>query len=343
MTDQVIIKLDMAGQVPGFIRLLPVGEVKLTDGRPPFLVDYLGLEEIVAAWRQGGNDLPIDYEHQSLSGEAAPAAGWIKGLEFAEDGLWATVEWTAKAREFLANREYRYFSPVVALDDERRAVKLLHAGLTNTPAISSLTPLVLAVSVDRVDARVNDPNIWIKEKEAGKAMLEKLKSLYAAEEGAGEEQLLALAGKHKEAFLAMTEFSQILDLQADAGPGQVKAAILALKQGGDRLAVVETELTALKGALLEGEVQKAVSGALAAGKVTPAQKEWAEAYARKDLEGFQIFVAKAPAIVTPGQKYPDEPTAGQAGLTEPELAMAQQLGVTPEAFKAQREQMAKQA
>jgi phage I-like protein len=129
--------------LPEWIRILPLGQVELSDSREPFEVDGASLETMVAAFRSRGVDLVIDYEHQSLQGERAPAAGWIKDLEARPDGLWARVEWTRQAREYLLSKEYRYFSPVLRLDPtSRRPMALMHLGLTNVPAIKRLPPLV---------------------------------------------------------------------------------------------------------------------------------------------------------------------------------------------------------
>ena len=117
--------------------------MELSDSREPFEVDAASLAAMVTAFRSRGVDLVIDYEHQSLQGERAPAAGWIKDLEARPDGLWARVEWTRQAREYLLSKEYRYFSPVLRLDPEsRRPLALMHLGLTNVPAIKRLPPLV---------------------------------------------------------------------------------------------------------------------------------------------------------------------------------------------------------
>ncbi len=149
---QVITALaTQAGQVPEWVRLLPLGEVPLGDDREPLWVDQEALAAMVAHFQERGLDLVVDYEHQTLSGRKAPAAGWIRELEIRiagetpapQDGLWARVEWTATAQQHLAAREYRYFSPVLRLEDKtRRPLALLHAALTNTPAINGLTPLV---------------------------------------------------------------------------------------------------------------------------------------------------------------------------------------------------------
>jgi phage I-like protein len=139
---KAILTWEVHGGVPEWIRILPAGKVKLTDDRPPFLVDSRAMTDIVGAFEVRGNDLVIDYEHQTMDGVQAPAAGWIKNLDPRDDGLWAKVEWTDKALGYISSREYRYFSPVVTIDPETRRVKeLLHAALTNFPAIANLTPL----------------------------------------------------------------------------------------------------------------------------------------------------------------------------------------------------------
>jgi hypothetical protein len=117
-----------AGQAPEWVRLLPLGDVPLGDDREPLWVDQEALAAMVAHFQARGLDLVVDYEHQTLSGSKAPAAGWIKELEIRiagetpapQDGLYARVEWTATAEKHLAAREYRYFSPVLRLEDKTR-------------------------------------------------------------------------------------------------------------------------------------------------------------------------------------------------------------------------------
>jgi phage I-like protein len=86
---------------PDWIRLLPLGEVVLGDGREPFTVTAESLKKIMAVWAERGNDMVIDYEHQMVQGVESPAADWVKSLSPAPDGLWARVEWTDKAREYI--------------------------------------------------------------------------------------------------------------------------------------------------------------------------------------------------------------------------------------------------
>ncbi len=142
--------LDLSGNdAPEEVQLLPMGEVS-PKGKMQFLVDEEGMQSMLAAFKKSGTDLVIDYEHQSLSGSEAPAAGWIKELvDNGAEGLWAKVQWTDRAKEYLRKREYRYISPVVLVRrKDGRAVELLGAALTNLPAIDGMAPVVNSMQKD---------------------------------------------------------------------------------------------------------------------------------------------------------------------------------------------------
>lgn len=96
---KIALYCQIGGKAPELLRLLPLGEVVLGDGRQPFLVTPESLEKIMSAWKLRGNDMVIDYEHQTVTGLEAPAAGWVKELSPASDGLWARVVWTDRAKE----------------------------------------------------------------------------------------------------------------------------------------------------------------------------------------------------------------------------------------------------
>jgi phage I-like protein len=61
--------------------------------------------------------------------------------------------------------------------------------------------------------------------------------------------------------------------------------------------VSKADFDALQKKLVEKDANEAVEKAMIAGKITPAQKEWAEQYAKNDLNGFNIFVSKAPVVI----------------------------------------------
>ena len=54
----------------------------------------------------------------------------------------------------------------------------------------------------------------------------------------------------------------------------------------------------------EARATAAVDAAVKAGKVTPASRDWALGYARKDAAGFAEFVEGAPAILDGGRAVP---------------------------------------
>lgn len=113
-----------------------------------FALDKSDLEKMKINFDKKKTDLVIDYEHQSLNGSVAPAAGWIKEMFLKDNELWGRVEWTDKAKEFIKNREYKYLSPVYeffGIDEKTGActgVRIHSASLTNTPFIDELGEVV---------------------------------------------------------------------------------------------------------------------------------------------------------------------------------------------------------
>jgi len=305
--------------LPQWILLLPRGRVDLVDSREPLEVDEESLQALVKDFRSRGVDLVIDYEHQTLLGERAPAAGWIKDLEARGDGLWARVEWTPQAQEYLQAREYRYFSPVLRLDPQsRRPRVLMHVGLTNVPAIKGLTPLVAKMGAQYRASR---------KEETGK-MREKLKHALGLSPEAEEE---AVWPRVLEVF---QDLALVLKLPPEASASQVKGAVTALKAGAGRLTEVEQEVMELKARLAEAAAAQAVSAAMQAGKVSPAQKGWALEYFRQDPEGFKTYVARAPKLVPTGEELPRlKPDRDGDGLLLPEeVALCRSLNVPPEEY-----------
>lgn len=310
--------------LPEWILILPLGTVELVDRREPLEVDAASLKTVAEAFRLRGVDVVIDYEHQSLHGGRAPAAGWIKELQAREDGLWGRVEWTLQAQEYLRRREYRYFSPVLRLDPEtRRPQALMQVALTNVPAIKGLAPLVARWEVG---PRVKVKGLALDERSEETKMLEKLKALVGLETEALEE---AVWSKTLE---VLRDLGATLGLPEEASASQLKGAAMALKAGAARMEEILAELEALKARLAAESAAQAVDEALQLGKITPAQKEWALEYFRQDPEGFKTFAARAPQAVPTGE-LPRPGEYGRRGNLEPEeVAICQALNLVPEEY-----------
>lgn len=327
----VILEGDLSG-APEWIHMLPLGTLELADSRAPITVDQEVLDRIIDAFRRRGNDLVIDYEHATLSGGEAPAAGWIKELQSRPNGLWARVEWTEKATAYIQNREYRYFSPVLPLDAERRPTAILNAGLTNFPAITHLPPLV-AKSREGMEVVTLAENLPAKppasqQQEEATAMLKQLIAKFGLKPEATEAEVLALVESREQEAVALKtqaaalpEIFQALGLKADAKPGEVTAAITALKaahQGDqDKLTALTTEVAALKDREATRDAEAVVEVALKEGKLTPAERDLAVADAKRDPEGFKARMALRPQIVPIGDKLGVLKDGGQGSDGEP--------------------------
>lgn len=251
------------GDVVNEIQIVPIGEFEDSEG-VKFKITPDEIANIVKTKGGQTNDIVLDYEHQTLDGVQAPAAGWIKTLvDKGTEGLWAIVEWTNRAKEYLQNKEYRYLSPVllsVEVDENGyyRPNELHSVALTNTPQIDGMVPLISKLNLQEKN---------MTEEKTIEKVIEKI-----------PEGILELLG-----------------LQSDAGLKEVTARLLALKQKAEAVSLEEYE--ALKEKLLEKEVNEVVSVALKDGKIKAEKKDWAMKFAKKDLETFKLFIEEAPVVV----------------------------------------------
>lgn len=323
--------------VPDVVKLLPLGLVKSQKG--DFIVDEESFEAIKSGFEERGIDIVIDYEHQTLEDVQAPAGGWIKDLFIQDGAIAAKVEWTPKAQEYLKNKEYRYLSPVVLVrKTDSKAVVLHSVALTNTPAIDGMFPIVNSINIDEFEQGGNGMDI-IKQlaallglgedateaqvMEKIKAMLGDMENLKAelqkkanSDGGAGNE---TVANKVICGLLGIDE--------AKAKTEDVAAAIMALKNPSGFVPV--SEFNKLKERLDKKDSDELVVTALKSGKISAAQKVWAEEYALKDPTGFKKFVEKAPQVV-PMEELEIEDTKGNKTADEATLKVCKMLGVSSE-------------
>lgn len=131
-------------EAPGRVFVMPRGAVESTTRN--FVVDAESEREILAALAGHGVQIPVDYDHATVElprdGKAI-AAGWVTALTFADDGVYADVEWTPAAARMIEEKEYRYLSPSVYVRKaDSKAVGLHSIALTNKPAIRGMRPIV---------------------------------------------------------------------------------------------------------------------------------------------------------------------------------------------------------
>ena len=101
MKDFFILKgggVELTG-APETITVLPLGHVVSSKGE--FDVDEGSFQAMKAQIAQRGVDLVVDYEHQTLKGVEAPAAGWVMELKLEVGYFVAVVVWRAGVADFL--------------------------------------------------------------------------------------------------------------------------------------------------------------------------------------------------------------------------------------------------
>ncbi|MBG8623359.1 hypothetical protein ELQ31_10315 [Neisseria meningitidis] len=305
----------------GRIQLLPYGEFRAVDGRPTDVPAWYLTEEnghdVALLANSSRNQLVVDYEHQTLykekNGQPAPAAGWMRWLEFTPKGMFAEVEWTDKAAAAIAAKEYRYISAVFSYDTKGYVSKIFHAALTNFPALDGMDEVLAAASAQ-----------ILKPETEQNPMKELLQQLFGLPD-AGEEEL-------KAALSALVEAKpEGAALSAQNGTPDLTryAPVSLVRDLQNQVAALTAEREADKG----GEL---ITAALSAGKLLPAQKEWAEGVL-KQPGGFAFlsgFIENAQPVAAlagsqTGGKAPDERVAA---LTAEEAAAAKMLGMSGEEF-----------
>lgn len=136
-------------------------------------------------------------------------------------------------------------------------------------------------------------------------MREQLIKLMKLAADATDEAIIAAVAALADKPALAPELREALALSDTASLSEATASIHALRQSSDQRSAVSGQLTALQAevkTLRDAAAMRTrdelVAMALSQGKITPAQREWAEAYALRDPEGFRTFTTKAP-VVTP--------------------------------------------
>ena len=96
----------------------------------------------------------------------------------------------------------------------------------------------------------------------------------------------------------------------------------------DELTALKAELAQLKGKQLTGEI----NAAIADGKILPAQRDWAAAYAGQDPEGFRRFLANSRPAVQMGAIVTRSAAAGAAPLSAEQESVNRMLGINRDLF-----------
>ena len=342
----------------GWTKLLPFGQFRAGDGRPTdapywYTDDAIGTA-LAADLNTQVNDVLVDYEHQTLytqkNGQPAPASGWVKPGNFqwrTGQGLYAKIAWTTRASAYIEDKEYKYLSPVFLYDKTGKVKQYLHTALTNIPALDNLGEVTAALSL-----HFQQPTEPKPMDDALKALLCKLLGLG---DDASETQItaaltlvidkmtdgkgLAACNTTLQQFID-TNKQQIVALTADTikpDPAQyVEVSVMK---------AVQDTVAALTQKLAQREQQEAdalIQVALSDGRLLPAQKDWAESLVKTNMAALTAFLDTATPIAALTKTQTDgNPPAGAnaaGGLTDSQLAVCKNLGISPEEYKKSLEE-----
>lgn len=327
------LELNSDNPVPDEVQLLPYGEIKGRDGRKFFMFDVAAviansLKRYNPNSQSDKLDLVIDYEHQTIfsgkNGAPAPAAAWIKQLiNKGKDGLWGKVEWTKRAEKAVADREYRYLSPVFTHDEQGNVIALTCAGLTNYP---------------NLELQAFNKSNLNNEEDKQVDLLAKLIQLLGLAETASEQDVIDAVTQLKTAG-GQTSLNKIADvLGTSADETSIVTAINKQKAesvDATKYAALNKEITELKEQVAANKAEAAVSQAIADGKLIPALKDNALAIHKSLGEAaFNDFIAKMPQLSLNKSDAPTgTPPAAEGSLTGEELAVCKAMGISAEDFK----------
>ena len=315
--------------------LIPDGDFRAADGsgRPEEVPAWRNSAEIAArviarAQRRTAR-MVVDYEHQTLKaeelGEAAPASGWIDRASLRYEpgvGILGAIDWTPRAAQMIAGGEYAYLSPVFLYSpDDGEVLLLRHVALTNAPALD----------LPQVALRAELGTDFSTEEEPPMTLLQQLlASLGLAKETSEADVLTAVAALKAKA-------DQVDGLNAKVAALSSQAPDPAKFVAVETMASLQAEVAALTSQINGDKVTQVVEAALTAGKLLPAQKDWALSLGKANLAALTEYVEKTPAIAALGGMQTDGKDLGKdvtAALTADEQKVAAQLGLTAEQFAA---------
>ncbi|CUJ55610.1 Mu-like prophage I protein [Achromobacter sp. 2789STDY5608621] len=354
----IALRPGQAGQVQHEIQVFPAGEFRAFDGRPDDVDTWRMDGDIARALIERFNArqrrLVVDYEHQTLAaatnGQPAPASGWMKSLEWREgQGVFALVDWTKRAQDHIAAEEYLYISPVFTYDKQGRPQDILHAALTNDPALDNMDAVRVAAASALASGIAHGGALPFPAQSPKEIpMDELLKALLALlnlPDDATEDQILAKLNEY--IAQAKQDADQVAALTGEVEKKDQEVAALKSNAGNPdptkwvpfaAMTALKGQVVALENAGRTREVSELVTAALSNGQLVPAMKDWATELGMKDPAQLKAYLDKAPAIaaLSRTQTGGRQPNGDPAQLTETELAVCKNLGLDPAKFKAAR-------
>lgn len=315
--------LNAQADVLGKAQLLPFGEFAARDGRPgpgkTWKVTNEQGQKIAAAMNAIAALTPIviDYEHQTLTaaekGHKAPAAGWIKSVEWHNDtGLFASVDWTSTAKGEIEGKQYLYLSPVITYDEDGNVTGVALAAMTNYPGLLGMDA-ARATALTAALSAFSPPH---QHQESTVTLLAALIAGLALKADATDADVITAVAALKAQVAAPpqvpTALATALKLQAGADMTAACSAVSTLvateATTTTLIAALQGEIAALKNKGAGDEVVATVDAALLSGHLLPAMKDWALGMGRQNMAQLKAYIAAAVPTAPGKQQTQGDPT-----------------------------------
>jgi phage I-like protein len=309
---------------PEWIHLLPAGTFSGVDGRGPYVADAAA----VVAASQSGLPLVIDENHATdfalTSGQEAPGRAWIVELQARQDGVWGRTDWTKAGAALMADRAYRFISPVFQhRKADGRVGPILRAALTNAPNLQ-LTSL--------------------HTQGHGMDLITQLRQAYGLPDTADEAAVVAKATATATAVAAHSQ--QLAAIAKAAGLAETlapEALVTALQTRGagkgslEEVVALQTQVNTLQATISKDRAIVVIDKAMAAGKPIPAaRRDDFIARHMADPTGTEAWLADMPSLHSGGlgNRGANPPAGADAGFDADEAKIIAMMGLDPVKYKA---------
>ncbi|MGO3934747.1 phage protease [Rhodopseudomonas pseudopalustris] len=328
------IALNADGSAPEWIMLIPAGDgglIGTVDGRGPYRVASpatLAAQSVAVA----GGRLVLDESHSTdlaaPKGEPAPARGWIVDVASRDGGIWGRVEWNPSGAALMADKAYRFISPVFTHDAAGNVLTLLRASLTNTPNLRGMAALHQVENTMDLLAQLR-ALLGLDDTADEAAVIAKIKDLKGGDATALNAALSPIAtaiGLAANADAA-TIVTKVKTFATDRIDG---SAIVALQS---ELRDVTTQLNALRADKSTDAATAFVDRAIRDGVVgvKPLRDHYIARHAA-DPAGVEKEINSFPRIGASGALQTAPAADGKVSLNAEQLNVAKILGIKPEDY-----------
>ncbi|MBL4757573.1 MAG: hypothetical protein JKY32_08035 [Rhizobiales bacterium] len=336
---------DGSEKIVKWIHLLPADGVSTSDNRGPYHIKDMA-EVIATSLNQADGRLPIDENHSTdlaaPKGAPSPARGWIVELKTEDDGLWGKVEWSTEGAKLMAEKAYRFISPVITHLKDKTITSILRAALTNTPNLRGLAALNSEKPMDILEQIRK--LLGIKDDAGDKTVLAAVTALQAKSEGGDNSDTIETALQ-----AALDPIATAAGLKAGATGADILGKIKDLADPAkwvkaDVVKELQSQMTALTDGVGKDKAELCVDAAIKDGK--PGVKSLRDHYiarhmkepdaVAKELDAMPSLTAETLARTSPPDKD------GNVALNSAQANAARLLGISAEDYQKTLADEAKQ-